>query len=297
MIDELRQIAIFAKTVEHGSFRAAAKDLRLSPSVVSHHVGQLEERLGTALLYRSTRKLSLTPDGERLVVAAQAMIEAAESGIQDISAQTRQLTGLLRITVPALFSQSSLMDELAKFSIENPSVELSIDFSDARRDLISDGYDVAIRAGDLKGSSLKAQLLFQFSRRLVSSPDYLAKHATPDSLDDLNDWEWLELAPVWDKKPGFRKAYQETPMSRKKSRISVNNAQALVQLVRAGTGLAIVPEYLAEPLVNTGELEYVLPDWTLDSINVYAVWPVNAPRNGLIKQLINFLKNNEGISV
>ena len=90
MIDELRQIAIFAKTIEHGSFRATAQALRLSPSVVSHHVAQLEQRLGTALLYRTTRKLSLTPDGERLLHAAQAMIEAAEAGIQDITNKTEQ---------------------------------------------------------------------------------------------------------------------------------------------------------------------------------------------------------------
>ena len=90
MLDRLRQIAIFAKTVDHGSFRGAAHELRLSPSVVSHHISQLEEHLGCALLYRSTRKLALTPEGERFLTSAHQMIEAAELGLQDLSNVSNQ---------------------------------------------------------------------------------------------------------------------------------------------------------------------------------------------------------------
>ena len=117
MLDQLRQIAIFAKTVDHGSFRGAARSLRLSPSVVSHHVTQLEKRLGTPLLYRSTRKLSVTPDGERLLSAAQDMIEAAETGLQDVSNQSHQPSGVLRVTVPAVLTQSRLTNQMAAFAI------------------------------------------------------------------------------------------------------------------------------------------------------------------------------------
>lgn len=293
MIDELRQIAIFAKTVDHGSFRATAQALRLSPSVISHHIGQLEERLGTALLYRSTRKLALTPDGERMLVAARSMLAAAESGLQDISNQTNQPSGVLRITVPALFSQSVLMDHLAEFALANQQVELSMDFSDARRDLIADGYDVAIRAGNMKDSSLKAKKLFEFERKLVAAPGYLNTRDQPGSLDELNDWDWLQLAPVWHKKIVFRQARKRQSVQIKKSRISVNNAQALTQLTRAGAGLAIIPAYLAEPFIESGELNYVMPDWYVDPIDVFAVWPANAPKDGLIKSFVNFLKKNQ----
>jgi len=165
MLDELRQIAIFAKTVDHGSFRAAAQALRLSPSVVSHHVGQLEKNLGTALLYRSTRKLSLTPDGERLLEAAHNMINAAETGLQLISQQSNEHSGVLRVTVPALFTQSFLTEQLAEFTLEYPKVHLTLDFSEFRRDLIADGFDLAIRAGDMKDSSLKSQLLFSAGQK------------------------------------------------------------------------------------------------------------------------------------
>jgi len=293
MLDELRQIAIFAKTVDHGSFRAAAKALRISPSVVSHHVGQLEERLGTALLYRSTRKLSLTPDGERLLESAHAMIEAAESGLQLMSSETDLPSGVLRVTVPAIFNQSSLMDHMAEFALKYEKVEMSLDLTEVRRDLIEDGFDVAIRAGNMKDSSLKAQKLLDFNRRLVASPAYIKSQPKPNSPDDLKDWEWIELAPVQHVKTEFRCARKRQSINKKKSRIGANSAHAISHLARAGAGLAIIPEHLCEPYVAAKELEYVLPEWSVDPISVYAVWPSNAPRDGLIKHLVKYLKGRQ----
>ncbi len=293
MLDELRQIAIFAKTVDHGSFRSAAKALKLSPSVVSHHVAQLEQSLGTALLYRSTRNLSLTPDGERLLESAHAMVEAAESGLQLISNQSEQPSGVLRITMPAIFSQSVLMEHLAEFAHEYQKVELSLDLSESRRDLILDGFDIAIRAGEMKDSSLKAQKLFQFNRQLVASASYIESHPTPDSPTDLSNWDWLELAPVPYIKTEFRSGRKRQTVQKKKSRISVNNAQALSQLARAGAGLAIIPEYFAKPYIETGELKHVLTDWAVAPINVFAVWTSNAPKNGLVKHLVKYLKTKQ----
>jgi len=294
MLDELRQIAIFAKTVDHGSFRGAAEALRLSPSVVSHHVGQLEERLGTALLYRSTRKLSLTREGERLLTAAHIMIDAAEAGIQDIANQTHQLSGLLRLTAPAVLAQSKITDRLAGFSIAYPRVKLSIDFSDDRRDIIANGFDLAIRVGQLKDSSLKAVKLFDLPRRLVASPDYFKSMSKPKSPNDLNDWDWLELAPVWKKKATFKKARQSETVDKKQPRISVNNVNALLQLTRAGAGLAVVPEFLVEPDISKGNLQYVLPQWTTEPVTTYAVWPSNAPKHGLTKHFVDFLRGKSG---
>ncbi len=294
MLDELRQIAIFAKTVDHGSFRGAAEALRLSPSVVSHHVGQLEERLGTALLYRSTRKLSLTREGERLLVAAHNMMDAAEAGLQDIANQTHELSGVLRLTAPAVLAQSKIMNQLANFSITYPKVNLSIDFSDDRRDIIANGFDLAIRVGQLKDSSLKAVKLFDLPRRLIAAPDYYKSKPKPQSPRDLNDWDWLELAPVWKKKATFRKAGKHQTVEKRPSRISVNDVNALLQLTLAGAGLAIVPEFLAEPDISDGSLQYVLPQWTTEPVTAYAVWPSNAPKHGLTKHFVEFLQGRTG---
>ena len=289
MLDQLRQIAIFAKTVDHGSFRAAAQALRLSPSVVSHHVTQLEQRLGTALLYRSTRKLSLTPDGERLLAAARTMIAAAETGLQAIADQRNQPSGVLRVTAPAVLARSELVDRFAEFARAYPLVRLSLDFSDFRRELIGDGFDVAIRMGWLKDSSLMARKLFEVRRRLVAAQSYLDTRPEPVSPRDLSDWDWLELAPVRPKKPEFRKAKRRMVVSRQPAQISVNDAQALYRLTCAGAGLALIPEFLSEPGVTTGTLRYVLPDWTTSPVDVFAVWPSNAPKDGLVKRFVAFL--------
>ena len=289
MLDQLRQIAIFAKTVDHGSFRAAAKALRLSPSVVSHHVTQLEQTLGTALIYRSTRKLALTPDGEKLLSAAHAMMTAAEDGLQAVSSETQSPSGLLRITLPAVLAQSGLVDRMAAYSVAFPNVRLSLDFADVRRELIGDGFDIAIRMGWLEDSALMARKLFDVQRRLVASAGYCEARPEPASPADLTEWDWLELAPVWHKKPEFRNGSQRVVIARPDSRISVNDAQALHRLTRHGAGLAIIPDFLIEEDVKTGKLNVVLPDWTVAPVGTYAVWPSNAPREGLVKHFVDYL--------
>lgn len=292
MIDELRQIAIFAKTIEHGSFRATAQALRLSPSVVSHHVAQLEQRLGTALLYRTTRKLSLTPDGERLLHAAKAMIDAAEAGIQDITNKTEQPTGVLRLTVPAIMANSPITGQFAHFALTYPDVRITLDYSDSRRELIEDGFDVAISIGGLKDSSFKAKKLMEIQRKLVAAPAYLAAQKKVTIPSDLDELDWLELAPVWNIKPMFIKGEKREVVSNRKSQISVNNAQALGQLARAGAGLALIPNFLVESDIESGELISVLDEWSLEALNVYAVWPANVPKEGLIMLFLKFLTDN-----
>jgi DNA-binding transcriptional LysR family regulator len=292
MLDQLRQIAIFAKTIDHGSFRAAARALRLSPSVVSHHVTQLEKQLGTALIYRSTRRLSLTPDGERLLVAARAMIDAAEIGLHAVASETHQPSGMLRVTVPAVLAQSKLVDQLAAYAIAHPFVQLSLDFSDLRRELIGDGFDVAIRMGWLKDSSLMVRKLFDVQRRLVAAKSYLETRPDPASPEELSDWDWLELTPVGFKKMEFRKSGERTVISKPPSRISVNDALALFRLTRAGVGVAIIPEFLTEADVAAGNLRYVLADWIVEPVGVFAVWPSNAPKDGLVKHFVEFLADN-----
>ncbi|MGI9373016.1 MAG: LysR family transcriptional regulator [Hyphomicrobiales bacterium] len=289
MIDQLRQLAIFASAVEHGSFRAAAKDLRLSPSVVSHHISQLEEKLGTPLMYRSTRKLRLTPEGERLCGAAQEMIEAAEAGLSDISDQTRQFSGLLRVTVPAVLAQSSLLDQFAAFTQKYPRAQLSVDFSDLRRELIADGFDVAIRMGFLKDSAYFARKLFDVDRILVASPDYLNSHATPQLPSDLSNWAWIELVPVSQQKVIFKMGAKTSTVSRPISRVNVNSAYALSRFARAGAGLAILPGFMVQQELSAGRLHHVLPDWTVPAVGVYAVWPPNVPKNGLVKSFVEQL--------
>ena len=288
MLSQLRQIAIFAKTVDHGSFRAAAEALRLSPSVVSHHVTQLEEQLGVALLYRSTRKLSLTRDGERLIIAARAMIEAAEAGLMAVSDQSADPSGELRVTAPAVLAQSAVVEQIAAFSVVFSGVRLTLDFSDLRREVIGGGIDVAIRMGWLKDSALKARKLYDVDRILVAAPSYLEGRPSPMRPCDIQNWDWLELSQVR-KASSFRKTGHQPVDLKPTPRLSVNDAHALYHLARSGAGLAVVPEFLAKEDEANGIVTKVLPDWRPDPIGVFAVWPQNAPKGGLTSLFVDFL--------
>lgn len=285
MINALRSLAVFAKAVEHGSFRGAARELRISPSVVSHHISQLELTLGVSLLYRSTRKISLTREGERLIEAAEAMVAAAEHGINAVLQSASTLSGELQVSAPAVLARSLLVAKIATFIQAHPKVRVSIDFSDERRDVMADGIDVAIRMGWLRNSALKARKLFDVERSLIASPDYLKGRPAPNSPADIADWDWLELTPV-PLKPTFRHQSKKAVSLRPSPRMSVNSATAILELTVQGVGLSIVPQFLAEQAARDGTIQLVLPEWTLPAVGVFAVRPNNAARTGLAAEFV-----------
>ena len=287
MLEHLRQIAIFAKTVELGSFRNAAKALNLSPSVVSHHIAQLENQLNVALLYRSTRKISLTSDGEDLYRSACEMVIAAEKFFATASAQI-SLIGKLRVTLPAVMSQSSLINKIADFAVDHPNVQLDLDFSDTRRDIIRDGFDLAIRMGRLADSNLRAKKLYTLERSVVAAPSYLKAKPRPKTPKAFDSWDWIDFSPIGARRV-FRRREGSKVSIKIQPQISVNNAYALLQLAVAGTGLAALPNPITESYIKQGKLERVLPKWTIDPIGLFAVWPANAPKDGLTARLVSWI--------
>ena len=288
MIHHLRALAVFARAVELGSFRAAARELKLSPSVVSHHISQLEEQLGVALIYRSTRSLSLTREGEQLFGAAQVMINAAEGGINAVLNKAGALGGELHVTAPAILAQSRIADRIALFLRRHEHVKITIDYSDMPRDLISEGIDVAIRMGWLRDGRLKARKLYDVDRVLIASRTYLTGRTLPKSPKDVEAWDWLELAPV-PLKPVFRHKTLKSVRLRLTPRLSANSAAALYQLVKRGAGIAILPRFIAESDISNGDIEVLLPDWKLPAVAVSAVRPHNAPKLGLAAAFADFI--------
>ncbi|AZZ92041.1 LysR family transcriptional regulator [Hahella sp. KA22] len=289
MIDDLRALAVFAKTVEAGSFRAAASALSLSPSVVSHHISGLETRLGVALLYRSTRRLSLTSEGERLFDHAKTMLAAAEAGLNAIAEQAAEPTGRLSITAPAVLARGPFTEDVAAFALAYPRVSLCINYSDIRQDLIRDGIDLAIRIGAMPDSALKSKKLFDLTRRLVASPHYLQSRATPSKPEDLLDWEWIGLKM----RPNHKLLYNAAGECHRidySPRITVDSIDAVCQLAAAGLGLATPPAFLVEEDLRVGRLCDPLPGWNVDALGVYALWPPNAARESLTYRFIQFLQ-------
>ena len=293
MIDRLRQMAIFAKAIDHGSFRGAARELRLSPSVVSHHISQLEEHLGVALIYRTTRKLTLTGEGQRLLAATYKMLDAVEGELADLSASSSEPSGELRLTLPSVLSQSYLTDRLAAFASAHPRIHLSIDYSDTRRALIEDGFDVAIRMGPTMKKSATSRMLFSTDRTLVASTAYLATCPDLTTPKDLLDLNWLVLTPAMNIPLRFHNGDQ-TETIKPDTQAYTNDAQALYRLSLGGAGLAVVPGFLTEDDIKAGRMRKVLPDWSLTPLKVYAVWPNNAPKHGLIHLALNALSAKQG---
>ncbi|MFK7754987.1 MAG: LysR family transcriptional regulator [Sedimentitalea sp.] len=270
MIDRLRQMAIFSKTIDQGSFRGAARELNLSPSVFSHHVSQLEEHLGVALLYRSTRKLSLTPDGERLLDATHKMLDAVEGELEALSSSARQPSGAMRITLPSVLSQSMLTQKIAAYSVAHPRVDITLDFSGSRRELFADGFDLAIRMGEKHSNSPTSRSLFGVKRKLVAAPAYLNANPAIESLQDLQSLNWVVLFQVHAGSVVLQNARREKKTIRPQSRLSSNDAVALFRLAFAGAGLAALPDFLVDAHLKSGAMVEIFSEWKPIPITVYA---------------------------
>lgn len=290
MFDELRAIAIFAKTIETGSFRGCAKVLGLSPSVVSHHIAQLENKLGLTLLYRSTRKMSLTAEGEQLYEASKKMLEAVELGLDSILPATEKPTGTLRISMPSILVRSGLMERIAKFCCELPNVKLHLNFTDKSVDLIENRFDMGIRIGTLKESGLMAKKLFTFGRKLVCSPSFFEKQIRPKKPEDLNSWRWIgiEMLPLTRR---FRNKAGKSVAVNYQANLMCDSVDAAYQLAIAGAGLSSPSDFLVERDIKEGKLVEVLPEWQMEPLSVYAVWPQNLLKNNLASRFRNSLAN------
>ncbi len=291
MIDRLRQMAIFAKTIDHGSFRGAARELNLSPSVISHHISQLEEHLGVALLYRSTRNLTLTQEGEKLLAATRKMLEAVEGELTDLAASAGEPSGSLRVTLPSVLTHSNLLQKMAHFSVLYPRIQISLDVSDQRKDLINDGFDLAIRMGAKAKNSANTRKLFTVTRKLVASKSYLNHNPPVTEPEDLKNLSWITLLPAQNTPHVFTHLDGRSVKISPNTQISTNDVQSSFQLAKHGAGITITPDFLVAQNFESEEMSIILPDWKLQAVKVFAAWPVNAPKDGLIHLLLNHLGN------
>ncbi|RXJ74929.1 transcriptional regulator [Veronia nyctiphanis] len=288
MIEDLKSMAIFAEVAKKGSFRAASVSLNLSPSVVSYHVSQLENRLGTTLVYRSTRKLSLTHEGRTLLEHTVAMLNSAHAGINHFVSKNTDPEGKLTISLPALFSRSELLTDLGTFRQRFPRLHLSLVFSDEREALIDNNIDLAVRIGELPDSTLKYKQLGVIHRKLIAHRELIKKYGNPTELEDLSGWPWIGLTMMRDKRQFTHKNKQKAEVSYE-SAISVNNVDAMSELALLGVGIATPPSFLVVPHINKGDVVELLKDWQVEPIPYHLVWPGQAPENANTRRLIDFL--------
>lgn len=286
MIHHIRAVAMFAKVAETRSFRAAASALRVSPSVVSQQIRTLEEALGVALIYRSTRALALTPQGEALLGRAQAMVAEMEAGLALVSDNAVDPVGELRIAAPEALTRSPFIDAVASFSETWPGIRLKLSFTDQRIDVVSGGFDLSIRVGWLDDSALKARKIATVPRVLVASPELVARRGRPTRPSDLADWDFIRFTQNRGgyalTKPG------ESPTElRPTPRIESTNAIGAYQLALRGAGYASSTRFLAAGDIASGAMVELLPDWRLTPAGVYAVWPPNAPKGSVALRFVD----------
>ncbi|WP_373411169.1 LysR family transcriptional regulator [Yoonia sp.] len=290
MIDQLRTMAIFQTVAQLGSFRQAAKKLNLSPSVISHHISKLEEDLGAPLLYRSTRRMSLTDAGVVLLSASQRMTSAAIDGLSAVQRRASHPTGTLTIAASTPFSHSPYVDTFTRFSQTYPDVHLSIQLEDRPIPLEGSNIDVAIRgrAGDLDDSSYKARKLGNVQFSVFAAPSYVQSRPTPQSMNDLVDWDWIQSLPVpWS---AFASLVDGTDPDRAPRTVATCcNFTMARKFVDEGLGFMIETHPLVADDFRTGRLVQLLPHIKLRPIDVYAIYPANSPQDGLAHLFIDFM--------
>ena len=289
MLDKLRSMAIFAKVVELGSFRRAAEALDLSTSVVSHHVAQLEKQLGVTLLYRSTRHLSTTNEGASLYEQCQIMVAAAESGLGRLSQDAGVLVGRLRIVAPGPFANGPFMEDVATFAIEHPQLQIRLEFDDRPRNLVQEGIDLAIRFGAPEDSSLVARQLIKVSRRIYAAPAYLAARGTPSDLQCLADHDWVDLGAQTQPTELWSGTDHVSCMPLRR-RVVASSMPAAKLLAMRGLGLIMLPDFVVQEDLQTGQLVPVLPEWGSSGEALHALYPARRETNAAPRRFVEFLQ-------
>jgi len=269
-MDRLLLMTCFVRTAETGSFSAAGRDLGLGQPNVSRHVATLEEHLQTRLLHRSTRKLSLTPEGERYYLEARRILEAVEESESSFRENVTP-TGLLRVACPTALAHTFLVPHIPDFLERYPELTLDLQINDRYINLVDEGAELAIRIGHLEDSAMRARRLGMFERVCVASKKYLAKHGTPDTPEDLKKHDCLIYTLLT---TGATWRFQDinVPVS---GRLRVNSPEAVQKFVNAGVGIAQGPEWLFEEGLENGNLQLLLTDYTASPVPIQAVYVAN----------------------
>ncbi|MDB5526210.1 MAG: putative LysR family transcriptional regulator [Rhizobium sp.] len=255
-------IAAFVAISESGSISEAARRLRLSKSVVSERLAELERSLGTKLLHRTTRRLTLTEDGSTFLERAARITRDVETAAADMAERRGALIGPLRISAPVTFGRLHLGPALYPFLAQHPEIELTLDLDDRRVDASSGGFDAVIRNGPIVDSRLMAWKLAPSRRVLVASPAYLSEHGSPKLIEELSghrgifytnrgsaDWRFPRA-------PGSGSG-KDAIVVRGRLGLGLNNGDMIRDAAIAGLGIALLPMFIAGPALKAGELAVV----------------------------------------
>ena len=290
MLDRVTGMQVFVRVAALGSFSAAGRALHLSQTMVTKHVAALESRLGVKLLHRSTRRLTLTEAGRSYLAACERILAEIEEAEASASLDRIEPRGTLRLNVPLTFGFREIVPALAEYGALHPAVTVDLGLADRVVDLIEEGWDLAVRIGRLRDSSLVTRRLAPCRTVVCAAPSYLGRHGTPQSLDDLAHHNCLgyTLPSAANANRWLFGAEGDVAVS-VKGNLRANNGDALLAAALAGQGVIYQPTFLVGDSLREGTLVRLLPDVETQEFGIHAVFPSGRQAPAKVRVLVEFL--------
>lgn len=267
-------IEAFVKIADLGSFAAAARELNISPSAVSKLVSKTEEELGTRLLNRNTRGLSLTQEGRMFLERCRIILEELASAKEELTSNSGEPRGKLRLSMPNM--PSFFLPVISRFMERYPAVTLDVDLSDRLVDVVDEGFDAVIRVGQLSDSRLTARTLGNCAMNLVASPDYLRRYGAPACVDDLRSHTCIQYRfPSTGRTESWPLLHSASVVQHVTPSLICNSTDVRLGLALEGKGIVFMPGLLTEKYIASGALEIVLENIVEQNYEMNLVWPTN----------------------
>ena len=288
-MDRFDEMQAFAAVVDAGSFVRAAEALQVSKTAMSRLVGDLEARLGVRLLHRTTRKLSLTVEGEAFHARCQELLAGVQEAEAEVTSRADEAVGVLRLNVPVSFGLLHLAPLWPAFMAQQPNVTLDVTLTDRIVDLVEEGYDLAVRIARLPSSSLVSRRLSATRLVLCASPEYLRRHGTPEHPADIRghtvfSYTLLAAGEQW----SFEGP--QGPVSVKVDpRMRSNSGDTCCEAALQHHGIVIQPSFMVSTHLRSGTLVEVLPEYRSIELGIYAVYASRKHLTPKVRVLVDFL--------
>ena len=286
-------ICEFTAVAESGNFTQAAKKLLISTAQVSRQVSELEQRLNTKLFYRTTRKVTLTEEGQLFYQQCRGILDRLENAERSLTNLQSTPQGKIKISAPVTYGERHIIPLINQSLIQYPQVEIEVQLSNQRINLIEEGYDLAIRLGQLDDSSLIAKRISSRQHFLCASPSYIEQHGKPEIINDLKHHNCLlGSADFWLFSDPKSKDQQSDKKIRVTGSLRCNSGLGLVDAALKGIGIVQLPEYYISEHINKGELITLLEQQQREQEGIWALYPQNKYLASKVRLLIDFLQDN-----
>lgn len=288
-MSRFEEVEVFVRTVEAGSFTAAAEQLGLGKSIVSRRIGQLERRLGVQLMTRSTRTQHLTEEGRSLYERATELLGEWQDMESFGRAEGTPLSGRIRVSVPLSFGLARFGADFIAFSKRHPNVHCDVQFSDRKVDLIAEGFDLALRIADLPDSTLRARKLETIEHKAVASPALLAERGIPASVEELAEMPELRFGLRERKRWPYVDPEGSEGEIELQACLTADNGEFLCDAACRGLGVVLLPHFIVADALADGRLVELLPDHSWYRLELFAVYPATRHMPQRVRLLIDYL--------